>query len=148
MQIWQTLEHLAYWNIFFHKWDLLWLDSAKECFPTCWELWKAKEPSSNMVPLESKVWIFLWHVLLKTCTELEELMQEVERYNLSDMSKDRWIHSTPGLPEVADFPRCNNAEIEWYGRMPTDPPLVNPKVEMLLQQCEREKMPPQEQPSL
>ena len=28
---------------------------------------------------------------------------------------------------------CKNADIDWYVRMPSDPPLVDPKVERLLQ---------------
>ena len=32
--------------------DLLQWDNDKECHPTCWEPWDAKEPSSNMVPPE------------------------------------------------------------------------------------------------
>ena len=41
-------------------------------------------------------------------------------------------------PEVVAFPRCNNAGIGWYGRMPADPPLVDPKGEKPLGQCEEE----------
>ena len=37
-----------------------------------------------------------------------------------------------------EFPRCNNADIEWYGRMPTDQPLVGPKSAKALGQCEEE----------
>ena len=33
---------------------------------------------------------------------------------------------------------CNNAGIEWYGRMPTDPPLVVPKGKRLLEPSEGE----------
>ena len=28
----------------------------------------------------------------------------------------------PRIPDVVDFSRCNNADINWYIRMPTDPP--------------------------
>ena len=48
------------------------------------------------------------------------------------------MYSTPWAPEVVDFPRCNLADIEWYMRMQTDLPLVDPKVEMLFWQCEEE----------
>ena len=37
-----------------------------------------------------------------------------------------------------DFPRCSNADIDWYVRMLADPPKVNHKVEMLPQPCEEE----------
>ena len=36
------------------------------------------------------------------------------------------------------FLRCNNAGIECYGRMPADPPLVDPKGEKLLGPSEGE----------
>ena len=52
------------------QWDPLWQETNKEFLPTCWELWKAKEPSSNKVQLELEVWIDLWHVLIGTWTEL------------------------------------------------------------------------------
>ena len=35
-------------------------------------------------------------------------------------------------PEVVEFLRCNNADNEWYRRMPTDPTLVDPKVKSCL----------------
>ena len=99
----QMLEHMAYQNI--HSWDLLWWDITEECPPTCWEWWEAKEPQSNMVPPESKVWVDLWHFLPETLTELEELMQEEETRNLPETSKDGWRHSNPRLPGVVEFPR-------------------------------------------
>ena len=34
------------------------------------------------------------------------------------------------------FPRCYTAGIEWYGRMPTDPPLVDPEGEKALEPSE------------
>ena len=43
-----------------------------------------------------------------------------------------------GPPEVVEFPRCNNASIEWNRRMPADPPLVDPKGEKLLEPPEGE----------
>ena len=49
-----------------------------------------------------------------------------------------------GPPEVVEFPKYYNADIEWCGRMPTDPPLVDPRVEMLLGQCEDEYATPEE----
>ena len=48
------------------------------------------------------------------------------------------MHSTPRHQEVVDFPRCNNADIELFVTMPTDCPLVDLKVEMLLGQCMEE----------
>ena len=68
--------------------SLLLEDSAKECVPTCWELWEVKELLSSMVPPESIAWIDLWHAPHETWTELEEIMQEKERHNLSGVSKD------------------------------------------------------------
>ena len=41
------------------------------------------------------------------------------------------------FPEV-DSPRYNNADIDWYVRMPTGLPKVNHKVEMLLELYEEE----------
>ena len=73
----------------------------------------------------------MWHVLLETWTELRKLMQEEEIHNLPDMYKDGWKCLTPRFPDVMDFPRCNNADNDWYMRMPTDPPPVDPKVYML-----------------
>ena len=58
--------------------------------------------------------------------------------NSPDMSKGGWKCSNPRFQKVANFMRCNNADIDWYERMPTDPPLVNPKVEMPLVLCEEE----------
>ena len=46
------------------------------------------------------------------------------------------MYSTPRLSEVRDFPRCNKADIDWYVRMPTDPPLVDPNVKMLPEKYE------------
>ena len=48
------------------------------------------------------------------------------------------MHSTLRIPDVVDFPRCNIADIICYMRKPTDPPLVDPKVEILPQLCEEE----------
>ena len=59
-------------------------------------------------------------------------MQKVEIHISPDMSKDGLKHSTPRLPEVAHFPRCNNADIDLYMRIPSNPSLVDPKGEMLL----------------
>ena len=41
-------------------------------------------------------------------------------------------------PEAMDFPRCDNVGIDCYMRMPTDPPLVDLKAEMLPEICEEE----------
>ena len=69
-------------------------------------------------------------------------MQE-EKNNLPETSKDGGKHSTPRPPEIVAFPRCNNVGIEWYGRMPADPPLVNPKDEKLLGPSEQEGATPE-----
>ena len=37
-----------------------------------------------------------------------------------------------------DFPRHNNADIDWYMRMPTDPSQIDLKVEMLPDICKEE----------
>ena len=37
-----------------------------------------------------------------------------------------------------EFPRCNNAHIEWYVRMPADLPLTDAKGKELIGQCEEE----------
>ena len=42
------------------------------------------------------------------------------------MSKDSRKGSTPRLPEHVDFPRYNNADMDWYMMRPTDPPPVDP----------------------
>ena len=39
------------------------------------------------------------------------------------------------MPGVGDIPRCTRADIDWYVRMPKDPPLVDPKDEMQLELC-------------
>ena len=61
-------------------------------------------------------------------------------YKLPETPKDGWRHSTPRPPEVVEFPWCNNADTEWYGRIPADPPLVDPKAKSSLSHL-REKMP-------
>ena len=40
--------------------------------------------------------------------------------------------------EVVDFLRYNNADIDWYMKMPTNAPPVDPKVEIPLEICEEE----------
>ena len=87
--------------------------------------------------LEWEVWIDLWHFMPETWTELGELMQE-ETHNSYHMSKGGWKHSTPRFPEVVYFPKCNNADIDWYVRMPTDPSLVGPKIETMTAVYEEE----------
>ena len=37
-----------------------------------------------------------------------------------------------------DIQKHNNADIDWYVRMPTDPPLVDTKVETLTRLCQEE----------
>ena len=41
------------------------------------------------------------------------------------------------------FPRCNNSGIEWYGRMPADPSLVDPKGEKPSEPSEGEDATPE-----
>ena len=65
-------------------------------------------------------------------------MKEEETHNLPEMSKDGWRHSIPRPPEVVEFPRCNNAGFEWYGRLPADPSLLGPKGKKLLKPSEGE----------
>ena len=65
-------------------------------------------------------------------------MQEKETLHSPNMSKDVWKHSTPRSPEVGDFQRCNNADIDWYMGMPTDQLPVDPKVERLPALCEED----------
>ena len=48
------------------------------------------------------------------------------------------MHSTQRPTEVVEFPRCNNAGIDWYGRMPAYPPLADPKGKKLLESSEGE----------
>ena len=57
------------------------------------------------------------------------------------------MFSTPRLPEVKDFPRCNIADTDWHVRMPTDHPPDDPKVEILAGLC-KEKDATLEQPFL
>ena len=40
-------------------------------------------------------------------------------------------------------PRCNNADIDWKMRMPTNSPLIDLKVEMPIQLCEKEDTVPE-----
>ena len=41
------------------------------------------------------------------------------------------------------FPRCTIAGIEWYRKMPADPPLVDPKGKKSLGPCEEEDATPE-----
>ena len=77
-------------------------------------------------------------VLPETWTELGEAIQKEEVHNSPDMPRDDWICLIPRLPELVGLPRFQRTDIDWYMRMPTDPPLVNPKVEMLLELCDEE----------
>ena len=70
-------------------------------------------------------------------------MWEEETRNLPEMSKDDSRHSTPRLPEIVEFPRCNNAGIEWYRWMLVDPPVVGPKGKKLLEPSEGEDATPE-----
>ena len=42
-----------------------------------------------------------------------------------------------------DFLRCNNADIDWYMRMPRDPTPVHPKVEMQFELCKEDNATPE-----
>ena len=90
--------------------------------------------STQWGAMRKENWIYLWHVLLETWTELGELMQEEDTYNSLNMSKNV-ERIQPKTSRGSQFPRCNNANIDLYVIqlivMPTDPCLVNPKVEML-----------------
>ena len=55
------------------------------------------------------------------------------------MCKHNWKCSTPRLIEAVGFQRCNNADTDWYVRMPTDSPLVAPKSEMPFELCKDEE---------
>ena len=57
-------------------------------------------------------------------------MQKEETNNSPHKCKHGWKHSTPRLPKAVDFPMCNNADIDWYMMMSTDPLPVDPEVEM------------------
>ena len=65
-------------------------------------------------------------------------MQEEEAHNSPEMTWDHLKHSTLRLLEVVDFPRCHNADIDWYMRMPMDPPLVCLNIEVLPELCKGE----------
>ena len=60
-----------------------------------------------------------------------------EVHNSHKISTDGLKHSTPRVPKVVDFTRCSNADFDWYGRMPADPPPVDPKVEMPPEPCKK-----------
>ena len=64
--------------------------------------------------------------------------QDEEMHNLPHISKDGFKAFNPKLPEVVNFLSSTNAEIDWSMRMPTDPPLVDPKAEKLPELCEEE----------
>ena len=53
-------------------------------------------------------------------------------HNSPGMSRVVQSVLTPIHPEVLNFTLCNTADIDWYVRMPTDPPLVASKDEMQL----------------
>ena len=64
------------------------------------------------------------------------LLEEIPK---SHDTQDSWKSSTPRLLEVTDSSKCNTTDIDWYMRMPKNPPPVDPKVEMPLwlhEQCE------------
>ena len=64
-------------------------------------------------------------------------MQEEETHNLHETPKNGLRHLRP--PETWELPECNNnGDIRWYGRMPTNPLLVEPKGEKPLGKCEGE----------
>ena len=64
-------------------------------------------------------------------------MYEDQIHNSPDMFRDGWNHQSQSYQSVK-IPRCSNADVDWYVRMPTDPPLFDPKVEMLPELFERE----------
>ena len=45
-------------------------------------------------------------------------------------------HAIPRVPQVVNVPRFNNADIDWYVRIPTDSPPTDPKVKMLPELCQ------------
>ena len=48
--------------------------------------------------------------------------------NISQLLSPGWLKVfNPGPPEAEEFPRYNKAEIEWYVRMPNEPPPADPK---------------------
>ena len=59
-------------------------------------------------------------------------------HNSPEASMGGLVHSTPRLLEVMVFPEGNRAEIDWYVRMPTDPPPGDTKIGKLLRQCVEE----------
>ena len=59
-------------------------------------------------------------------------------YNSHDTLRNGLKHSHPWFPEVIDLSWCNNADIDWYVRMPTIPTPVNPNVKTPLELCETE----------
>ena len=61
---------------------------------------------------------------------------EEKTHNLPDMSKRGQKHSTPRFPQVVESLRYNRADIDWYMRMPTDPPLADPKDDKQPELCE------------
>ena len=64
-----------------------------------------------------------------------EVMQEQETHNPPDISNSHWKNSTPRLPEVSYSPKCSNTKVDWYVGMATNPPPVDPKVEMPFELC-------------
>ena len=46
----------------------------------------------------------------------------------------------PKFPDVAEFPLCNNGEIDWYVRMPISQLLAEPNIGKLLEIHEEEGM--------
>ena len=65
-------------------------------------------------------------------------MRDDKTYNVHDTLKDGRRHSAPSPHVAVEFLWCNNADIQWYGRMTTDPPLIDLKGEKLPGQCEEE----------
>ena len=80
-----------------------------------------------------------WPVLLETQMELEELIQQ-DIHTSSYTSKDSWKHSIPRLPEVMDYPKCNNADTDWCMRMPTNTSPVDFNVEICYLSCARKEI--------
>ena len=72
MQGFQTLEHLANWDIYEEVSNNG--DTNEGHLPICWEQWEAKEPPSNKEPPEQEAWTVWWHILPETLTELVGLV--------------------------------------------------------------------------
>ena len=57
-------------------------------------------------------------------------------------------HSTQRSPVEEDFPNSNSADIDWYVRMPIDPPVVDLKDDIQHELCGGSRLPLRNQPIL